>query len=147
LSFLTQERKRSLCPPIKCAIFATVTWALAVINWWCFGNATRCIGHIYMSEQGSEACAIETAGGLLHATLAGENLVTVNMGEPRDVRDLELSYAGLNNPVSVNMGNPHCVFITIHANGGDLQMEWREESGHIFMTGPVAYVFDGVLTT
>jgi len=25
-------------------------------------------------------------------------------------------------------------------------MEWREESGHIFMTGPVAYVFDGVLT-
>jgi len=185
------------------------------------GNATRCIGHIYMSEQGSEACAIETAGGLLHAKLAGENLVSVNMGAPRDVRDLELSYAGLNNPVSVNMGNPHCVFfvddaeaadvagigahiethelfpdrtnvefaqiidrntirlrtwergsgetlacgtaacatvvaavrrdltertITIHANGGDLQMEWREESGHIFMTGPVAYVFDGVLT-
>ena len=46
------------------------------------GNATRCIGHIYMSEQGSESCAIETAGGVLHASIAGENLVTVNMGAP-----------------------------------------------------------------
>lgn len=184
------------------------------------GNATRCIGHIYMSEQGSDACAIETKGGVLHARMAGENLVTVNMGAPRDVADLELSYQDVSNPVSVNMGNPHCVFfvddaenanvvgvgahiehhalfpnrtnvefaqiidrghirlrtwergsgetlacgtaacatiaaaaqrglterkVTIHANGGDLQMEWDESTNHIFMTGPVAYVYEGQL--
>jgi diaminopimelate epimerase len=29
--------------------------------------------------------------------------------------------------------------------GGDLMMEWRESDGHVLMTGPVAYEFDGVL--
>ncbi len=34
--------------------------------------------------------------------------------------------------------------ITLTLDGGDLTMELRD-NGHIFMTGPVAYVFDGVL--
>jgi diaminopimelate epimerase len=29
--------------------------------------------------------------------------------------------------------------------GGDLFMEWRASDGHVLMTGPVAYEFDGVL--
>jgi diaminopimelate epimerase len=29
--------------------------------------------------------------------------------------------------------------------GGDLTIEWREEDGHILMTGPFAYEFEGVL--
>ena len=29
--------------------------------------------------------------------------------------------------------------------GGDLHMEVRESDGHVLMTGPVAYEFDGVL--
>jgi len=33
--------------------------------------------------------------------------------------------------------------VTITLDGGDLHIEWRED-GHVIMTGPVAYVFDGV---
>jgi diaminopimelate epimerase len=28
-------------------------------------------------------------------------------------------------------------------DGGSLDIEWRESDGHVLMTGPVAYVFDG----
>lgn len=35
--------------------------------------------------------------------------------------------------------------ITVTLPGGDLDMEWRESDGHVLMTGPVAYDFDGVL--
>lgn len=30
-------------------------------------------------------------------------------------------------------------------NGGTLQLEWREHDNHVLMTGPVAYIFDGIL--
>ena len=30
-------------------------------------------------------------------------------------------------------------------NGGTLNLEWRESDGHVLMTGPVAYIFDGEL--
>ncbi|HRQ61292.1 MAG TPA: diaminopimelate epimerase [Alphaproteobacteria bacterium] len=29
-------------------------------------------------------------------------------------------------------------------DGGELNIEWREDDGHVLMTGPVAYVFDGI---
>ena len=32
---------------------------------------------------------------------------------------------------------------TLTLDGGDLQMQW-DEGGHVIMTGPVAYVFEGV---
>ena len=35
--------------------------------------------------------------------------------------------------------------VTITLPGGDLHLELRESDGHILMTGPVAYEFDGVL--
>lgn len=35
--------------------------------------------------------------------------------------------------------------VTITLPGGDLHLELREGNGHILMTGPVAYEFDGVL--
>ena len=31
----------------------------------------------------------------------------------------------------------------VHLAGGDLQVRWDEKSGHVFMTGPAAAVFDG----
>ena len=31
----------------------------------------------------------------------------------------------------------------LHLDGGDIQISWRED-GHVLMTGPVAYVFEGV---
>ncbi|MBL8628341.1 MAG: diaminopimelate epimerase [Rhodospirillaceae bacterium] len=35
--------------------------------------------------------------------------------------------------------------MTITLDGGDLHIEWRDD-GHVIMTGPVAYVFDGTWT-
>jgi diaminopimelate epimerase len=34
---------------------------------------------------------------------------------------------------------------TVHMDGGDLTVEWREADNHVYMTGPVAYVFTGAL--
>ena len=33
--------------------------------------------------------------------------------------------------------------VTVRLDGGDLQIEWRESDDHVFMTGPVCYVFEG----
>lgn len=33
--------------------------------------------------------------------------------------------------------------VEIEMDGGVLQMEWRESDGHVLMSGPVAYVFEG----
>lgn len=32
---------------------------------------------------------------------------------------------------------------TIHLLGGDLQIEWQEQNGHVYMTGPATTVFEG----
>lgn len=33
--------------------------------------------------------------------------------------------------------------VTVHLNGGDLQIEWNEATDEVLMTGPAAFVFDG----
>jgi len=33
--------------------------------------------------------------------------------------------------------------ITAHLPGGDLELEWREDDGHVYMTGPAVEVFTG----
>ncbi len=35
--------------------------------------------------------------------------------------------------------------VTIHLDGGALEIEWRE-NGHVYMTGPIAHVFEGRLS-
>ena len=32
---------------------------------------------------------------------------------------------------------------TLHLNGGDLRVEWDQKTGHLWMTGPAEFVFDG----
>ncbi len=34
--------------------------------------------------------------------------------------------------------------VTVHLRGGDLQVSWKEETGHVLMTGPAAEVFEGI---
>ena len=36
---------------------------------------------------------------------------------------------------------------TVEMDGGELTIEWRESDGHVLMTGPVAFEFNGVLQT
>ncbi len=80
------------------------------------GNATRAVGLLV----GGKA-RIATAGGLLE-THCGPGGIAVDMGEPRlDWEAIPLAYAmdtlsmpvgwdELDNPVAVNVGNPHVVF-------------------------------------
>lgn len=36
--------------------------------------------------------------------------------------------------------------VQVEMDGGSLTLEWRESDNHVYMTGPVAYVFKGMLT-
>jgi diaminopimelate epimerase len=35
--------------------------------------------------------------------------------------------------------------VTIHLRGGDLEIEWRAEDNHVYMTGPAEEVFEGTM--
>ncbi|WP_340116078.1 diaminopimelate epimerase [Pelagibius sp. 7325] len=86
------------------------------------GNGTRCVAALVMGELGRDAIIIETSAGLLRAKAAGPGRVTVDMGEARlgwrdiplseerDTLDLGIGNGPLQDPVGVNMGNPHAVF-------------------------------------
>lgn len=229
----------TLSPSDKADLFMTIYNADGSEAGAC-GNVTRCVGHLYMSEQGAERCTIETVSGILHCTLAGDLMVAVDMGAPSFPSPTTLSasaeaQASLPSPVGrgrgpcaawegegfiVDVGNPHCVFFVDDVNttpvetigpqiehheafpnrtnvefvqalsddklrmrvwergcgiteacgtgacativaavtqgkaarkaeiildGGSLFLEWRKSDGHILMTGPVAYAFEGII--
>ena len=80
------------------------------------GNASRAVALLH----GGPA-RIETAGGIIRARPADHG-IAVDMGQPRfEWNDIPLAYAmdtysmpvgwdGLENPIAVNVGNPHVVF-------------------------------------
>ena len=86
------------------------------------GNATRCVATTVMKENGTTRAVIETAAGLLDAQALNGGLVAVDMGPANlDWRDIPLARAvdtthlgitvgPLEDPVAVNVGNPHAVF-------------------------------------
>ncbi len=86
------------------------------------GNATRCVADLYMKQNGGGDCLIETRGGLLDCRRSAGGLVSVDMGpaklgwreiplsEERDTLNLRIGEGPVQDPVGVNMGNPHCVF-------------------------------------
>jgi len=86
------------------------------------GNATRCIAWLLMRESDSEEIAIETRGGVLACRQVGEKQVSVEMGRVRtdwheiplsrkmDTLHLKIGEGPLQDPVGMNIGNPHAVF-------------------------------------
>lgn len=74
------------------------------------GNATRCVADIVMKENDSESCTIETGRGILPCTRAENGMITVDMGAPLEIKEIDLTQGAVHSPVTVNMGNPHCVF-------------------------------------
>lgn len=86
------------------------------------GNATRCIAGRLMAESGADRMTVETISGLLPARRREAGRICVDMGEARlgwreipvnvecDTLHLPLSLGPLQDPVGVNMGNPHAVF-------------------------------------
>lgn len=85
------------------------------------GNGTRCVADILMAETGESELTLETGSGLLDCERNGTG-ITVDMGPARIkwqeiplAQDHETLHLGigegvLNDPVAVNMGNPHAVF-------------------------------------
>jgi diaminopimelate epimerase len=81
------------------------------------GNATRCIAALLFAETGRDHVRIATGAGILDAWKQGD-LVAVDMGTPkldwsqipvaRETDTLHLPIG--DDPVGVNMGNPHAVF-------------------------------------
>jgi diaminopimelate epimerase len=97
------------------------------------GNASRCVGWLVMEATGRDQAVLETQGGLLTATRAGDHVVSVDMGAPRlawdqiplaeamDTRGVELQVGPidaphLHTPGCVSMGNPHVVFFVPDAD-------------------------------
>ena len=97
------------------------------------GNATRCVASLVMAECAETHIIIETISGLLDCENLGGGLYSVDMGPARlDWRDIPVSNAidtdhlnieagPLNDPVAVNMGNPHAVFMVDNAEAIDLE--------------------------
>ena len=90
------------------------------------GNAARCVALI----EGGDT-AIETKGGILHASANGR-AATIDMGAPRfgwediplgyamDTASMPVGWEELQAPVAVNVGNPHVVFFVDDAEAVDL---------------------------
>ncbi|TCL01365.1 diaminopimelate epimerase [Shimia isoporae] len=92
------------------------------------GNATRCIARHLMDESGTSNLTLTTDRGTLYARDAGNDLTSVNMGQPqllwdeiplaREMDTLELPIDG--GPTATGMGNPHCTFFVENAEAVDL---------------------------
>jgi diaminopimelate epimerase len=97
------------------------------------GNGTRCVAATLMEELGGGEVTLETAAGLLEASIADNGQITVNMGsalldwheiplaEEQDTLHVGIDVGGLNDPVAVNVGNPHCVFFVDDVDDIDLE--------------------------
>ena len=90
------------------------------------GNATRAVGLLH-----GRTARIETAAGLISASPT-ENGIAVEMGKPRfawdeiplayamDTQVMPVGWEKLENPIAVNVGNPHAVFFVDDCDAIDL---------------------------
>ena len=111
------------------------------------GNASRCVGRLLLTEAGRDEIRIETLGGILTCTMAGENLVSVEMGRIRigwdeiplsremdtlhlGRKEPDLAAPGLKDPVGMNIGNPHAVFFVDDIDAVDLPAHGKALQTH-----------------
>jgi diaminopimelate epimerase len=91
------------------------------------GNATRCIAMLLFAETGRDHVRIATGAGTLDAWKQGDQ-VAVDMGTPKlgwteipVTRETDTLHLPLgDDPVGVNMGNPHAVFFVPDAEVADV---------------------------
>ena len=102
------------------------------------GNATRCVARYLMDETGQPELTLRTERGLLACRDAGDDLTSVNMGEPLlDWQDIPLAHAMDSlelpiggKPTATGMGNPHCSFFVEDADAIDLAKRGAEIEHH-----------------
>lgn len=90
------------------------------------GNASRAVGLLLGGTQ-----SIETLGGIIRSEERTDG-ISVDMGAPRlnwddiplsypmDTLDMPVGWEALENPVGVNVGNPHVIFFVPDADAVDL---------------------------
>lgn len=111
------------------------------------GNGTRCVAALVSRQTGSQAVAIETISGLLHATKTGDEF-EVDMGPARlgwhdiplsqqaDTAALDLAPLEEVPAICVNMGNPHAVLFVEDAEAVDVASRGAAlERHHLFPEG------------
>jgi diaminopimelate epimerase len=96
------------------------------------GNASRCVGWLMLQEKKCNEILIDTLGGLLVCRQAGDKQVAVEMGKLRTgwqdiplAREMDTLHLGigagpLQDPVGMNIGNPHAVFFVEELDSVDL---------------------------
>ena len=100
------------------------------------GNAARCVAALIAAERETPNVSIETASGVIVATVNADRSVTIDMGAPRfawneiplakpfdDTRAIAIGPTGdpaLSSPSVVNVGNPHCLFFVDDTEAHDL---------------------------
>lgn len=102
------------------------------------GNGTRCVALTLAEATGQREMALETAAGVLMATVESPDRITVDMGVPkfdwqeiplaeefRDTRSIELQIGPIDAPILhspsvVNVGNPHAIFWVDNVGDYDL---------------------------
>ncbi len=106
------------------------------------GNASRCVGWLLLEESGREEVRVETLGGRLACRRAGKKKIAVDMGRPRthwqeiplsrevDTLHLGIGSGPLQDPVGMNLGNPHAVFFVDDLDGVDLPRYGPEVQNH-----------------
>ena len=106
------------------------------------GNATRCVGWLFLQESRAEEVVVETLGGFLKCRRSGEKQVAVEMGKLRsawqeiplsramDTLHLEIGAGPLQDPVGMNIGNPHAVFFVEDLDAVDLTVYGSELQNH-----------------
>ncbi|MDP3852199.1 diaminopimelate epimerase [Phenylobacterium sp.] len=117
------------------------------------GNASRCVGWLLMEASGRDEAVMETQGGLLTATRAGDRIVSVDMGVPgldwtqiplaedMDTKGIELQVGPIDAPIlhtpgCVSMGNPHVVFFVPDIDDAPVtQVGPMIEHHHLFPEG------------
>ena len=97
------------------------------------GNAARCVARLLMEERDVGSVRIDTVGGPLLCTDAGQGFVTVDMGAPRfdwqdiplakslDTNGFALAVGGMTlTAAAANVGNPHCILFVDDAEAADV---------------------------
>jgi len=106
------------------------------------GNATRCVGWLLLQESRCEEVVVETIGGRLTCSRAGQKRVAVEMGKLRtdwqdiplsreiDTLHLEIGAGPLQDPVGMNIGNPHAVFFVEDLDAIDMSVYGPQLQNH-----------------
>jgi len=86
------------------------------------GNASRCVGWLLMKERRLESVSFRTLSGIIRCQIKGDKKVSVRMGRLKtawleiplskemDSLHLNIGAGPLQDPVGMNIGNPHAVF-------------------------------------